>query len=44
MIEALKKSGADPKYTEMPKVGHGVWIPAFADSKLHDWLFAQRKP
>jgi len=44
MIEALKKAGADPKYTEIPKGGHGVWNKAFDDPKLHEWLFAQRKP
>ena len=43
MIEALKKAGADPKYTEVPHGGHGVWNQAFDDPKLHEWIFAQRK-
>jgi len=44
MIEALKATGAQPLYTEIAKGGHGVWIKAFADPKLYDWLFAQKKP
>lgn len=44
MIEALTKAGASPKYNEIPKGGHGVWNRAFADPKLMEWLFAQRKP
>lgn len=44
MIEALTKAGGSPKYTEIPKGGHGVWNQAFNDPKLHEWLFAQRKP
>lgn len=43
MIEALKKAGAVPKYTEIPNGGHGVWNQAFDDPKLHEWIFAQRK-
>ena len=44
MIDALKKAGGNPKYTEVPHGGHGVWNQAFDDPKLHEWLFAQRKP
>ena len=44
MIEALKKAGANPLYTEPHNVGHGVWVPALEDPKLHEWLFNQRKP
>jgi len=44
MIEALRKVGGKPVYTELHNVGHGAWAPALQDQKLHDWLFAQRKP
>ena len=44
MIEALTRAGARPSYNEIAKGGHGVWIPAFEEPKLYDWLFAQRRP
>jgi predicted peptidase len=44
MIAALTTAGAKPQYTEIAKGGHGVWGPAFADPKLYEWLFAQRRP
>ena len=44
MVTALTKAGGRPRYTEVPKGGHGVWVKAFADPDLYEWLFAQRKP
>ena len=44
MVAALTKAGGNPKYTEVPKAGHGVWNNAFADPRLYEWLFSQRKP
>ena len=45
MIAALKKAGAEPKYTEYPKVGHNSWSPAFEEKEFWNWIFAQkRKP
>ena len=43
MIEALKKAGGEPKYTEYPDVGHNSWVPAFKDPEMMKWLFAQKK-
>jgi predicted peptidase len=43
MIAALKAAGAEPRYTEIAKGGHGVWVPALASAELHAWLFAQRR-
>jgi predicted peptidase len=43
MIDALKKAGADPKYTEYPKVGHNSWSPAFEEKEFWNWIFAQRR-
>ena len=42
LIDALKKAGADPKYSEI-NAGHGSWGPAYASPEVHEWLFAQRK-
>lgn len=43
MIDALKKVGAEPKYTEYPKVGHNSWSPAFAEKEFWNWIFAQKR-
>jgi predicted peptidase len=43
MIEALKKAGGKPKYTEYPKVGHNSWDPAYAEKELFPWMFEQKK-
>ncbi|NBO91098.1 MAG: phospholipase [Planctomycetia bacterium] len=43
MVEALKKAGAMPKYTEYPQAEHDSWTASYSDPKLMDWLFAQKK-
>ena len=43
MVEALKKAGAEPKYTEYPGVGHNSWDKAYGEPDLWAWLFAQKK-
>jgi predicted peptidase len=44
-VDALRKAGAEPKYTEYPKVGHNSWSPAFDEKEFWNWVFAQkRKP
>ncbi len=45
MIAALKKAEVkpEPKYTELPGVGHGSWDPAYQTTELWEWLFAQKK-
>jgi len=43
MIEALKKAGGEPKYTEYPDAGHDSWVPAYKDAAMMKWLFAQKK-
>jgi predicted peptidase len=41
MIEAIRKAGGHPRYTEYQGAGHDVWTRAFAEPELADWLFAQ---
>jgi predicted peptidase len=42
MIAAIRKAGGEPKYTELPGVGHDSWVKAYADeSGLLDWMFQQ---
>jgi predicted peptidase len=43
MINALRRAGGHPRYTEYPNVGHDVWTRAFAEPDLVDWLFAQHR-
>lgn len=43
IVEALKKAGAEPKYTEYPKVGHNSWSPAFEEKEFWNWILAQRR-
>jgi predicted peptidase len=44
MIAAIKKAGGEPKYTELPGVGHDSWTPAYSDPKgVVPWMFEQRK-
>jgi predicted peptidase len=43
MVEALKKAGGTPKYTEYPGVGHNSWDAAYSDKEMWKWLFAQAK-
>lgn len=43
MVEAIKKAGGSPKYTEYPTVAHDSWGPAYKDPAFYEWLFAQKK-
>ncbi len=43
MVEALRKAGGKPKYTEYRGVGHDAWTPASKEPDLLAWLFAQKR-
>lgn len=43
MIDALKKAGGDPKYTEFPEDGHNIGKLVVDTPGLMDWLFEQHK-
>lgn len=43
MIEALKKAGGAPRYTEYPAGGHNCWEPATREPDLLPWLFKQQR-
>ena len=43
MVEALKKVGGKPRYTEFPGVGHNAWTPAYNMPEFWTWLFEQRR-
>lgn len=42
-VEALKKAGGQPKYTEYPEVGHDSWVKAYDTAELYEWMFQQRR-
>ena len=42
MVAALKKCGADVRYTRLDGVGHNVWNYAY-NKELFDWLMAQKR-
>ncbi|HOT89591.1 MAG TPA: prolyl oligopeptidase family serine peptidase, partial [Bacteroidales bacterium] len=41
MIQALKKAGGNPKYTEYPELGHNIWGNVYTNQELFIWLFSQ---
>jgi predicted peptidase len=43
MIEAIKRAGGQPRYTEYQGLGHNVWERAFAEAGFLSWLFSQRR-
>lgn len=43
IINAIKKAGGSPKYTEYPGVDHNSWINAYNEPELWLWLLGQKK-
>ena len=44
MIDAIRRAGGEPRYTELPAVGHDSWTAAYtAPQGLLPWMFAQRR-
>lgn len=43
MVEALKKAGAEVRYTEYPGVGHNSWTAAYGEPELAAWLFSHSR-
>jgi len=43
MIEAIKKAGGTPKYTEYPDEAHFSWLPTYRHAEMFKWLFAQKR-
>ncbi|RPE81007.1 prolyl oligopeptidase family serine peptidase [Vulcaniibacterium tengchongense] len=43
LAEALRRVGADVRYTEFPDLGHDAWDAAYATPELWRWAFAQRR-
>jgi predicted peptidase len=43
MVDALKKAGAEVRFTLYPGVNHNSWDSAFAEPDLLPWLFSHKK-
>jgi predicted peptidase len=44
LVESVKKSGGNIKYTEYKGVGHNSWTPFYTDkNEVVSWMFEQRK-
>jgi predicted peptidase len=43
MVNALRKLGVHPGFTEYPGVGHFSWIAAYNDPMMMEWMFSQHK-
>ncbi|MBN2191004.1 MAG: prolyl oligopeptidase family serine peptidase [Candidatus Aureabacteria bacterium] len=43
MIDAIRKKGGKPFYTEYPDGEHDAWVPTFKNKKVFEWLLKQRK-
>ena len=43
MVDALKKAGGQPRYTEYADVGHNSWDRAYGTDELYPWMLAQRR-
>jgi predicted peptidase len=43
MVEALKKVGAEVKYTRYPGVGHDSWTATYNNPELYTWFLAHKR-
>ncbi|MEO7991576.1 MAG: peptidase [Chryseolinea sp.] len=43
MIDAIKKAGGNPKYTEFSDKAHDIWYEVSQTNGLWDWLFEQKR-
>lgn len=43
MVNALKKCGAEPKFTVYPKAGHDSWTITYDNPTLYEWFLSQSK-
>ena len=43
MVAAVKEAGGNPRYTELPGVGHDAWTSAYHNQDMLAWLFQQKR-
>lgn len=42
MVGSLKKASGEPRYTELPHVGHNSWDPAYVTPELYSWFLSHK--
>jgi predicted peptidase len=42
MVQAIKKAGGHPRYTEYPNANHNSWDAAYETDELFTWMASQR--
>lgn len=43
MAAALKKAGADVKFTRYPDLGHDCWTKTYANPELYEWFLSHKR-
>jgi predicted peptidase len=43
MIDAIKKIGGTPKYSEIKGRGHNSWLDCWKSQEMWTWLYSQKK-
>jgi poly(3-hydroxybutyrate) depolymerase len=43
MVDAVRRAGGNPVYTEYASGGHGIWTPAYNTPILMSWVYSQRR-
>jgi len=43
MVEALKKAGADVKYTRYEGIDHDSWTKTYANEELYEWMLSHKR-
>ena len=43
MIDAIKKAGGNPKYSEIEGRGHNSWTDAWNSKEMWNWLYSQKR-
>lgn len=43
MVDGLKRSGAEPKFTIYPEADHDSWTETYNNDELYDWLLSHRR-
>jgi predicted peptidase len=40
LIDAIRRAGGHPIYSELPEVGHDVWKLAYNDNRVYEWMLS----
>lgn len=43
LVDAVKKTGGNVKYTEYPGVGHDSWTRTYENPKLYEWFLSHKR-